>query len=506
MKKASDYLFLEHVPSGHLMDVLFINLGHMLINQRPEFGVRDAGSLILIFKEGSYQIFVERDVWFEAGQKVLDYVLKDDTSVAEWEDRMNNWLEYIATLNLTYGVLDFGQLSNYSLCLFLDSIIGFEKTTGMQVADIISNNYGTNLIHKEFEKTLKELGFAAHAIGPILLRTTRTLGVIEYEKALSALALTLLKDKKVSALSRDLIERDKEIKNKIDEIHHDFGWLDASLTNPPKSIATIISDLNDLLSFGNDLERIISEREAEKAKKKTEREEVWNGVMAKASPEQKRIIYFTCKSSELGSVLVDEIMRFIYLRRGIYAEFGKRLSLSETEAKYLLPDELKDALLNKTPIDKKLIENRYALTLCVLENNDFTLYNGDEAEKLKAEFATIMSNDTSPLKGEIAYSGGKVRGIARLVRDVSEMSKVKDGDILVSSRTYPDLLPAMRRAKAIIAELGGLLSHAAIVSRELHIPCVVGVRNAVSKIKDGDEIEIDTETGAISVLSSKIKK
>lgn len=485
------------------MDVLFINLGHMMINQRPEFGVKDAGSMILIFKDGSYQLFLEKDKWFEAGQKILDYVLKDDKSVAEWEVRLDKWLEHIAGLNEAYFNLRFADLTDHSLCLYLDTIISFEKTTGMQVADIMSNNYGTNLIHKAFEKTLKELGFAPHAIGPILLRTTRTLGVIEYEKSLSTLALRLFKDNKISVLTDDFIKQDKQISTEIEAIYNNFGWLDASLTNPPKSIDTIVSDLNNLLSFGNDLERIIKEREVDKAKKKAEREEVWNGVMAKASPEQKRIISFTCKSSELGSVLVDEIMRFIYLRRGIYAEFGKRLGLSEIEAKYLLPDELKGALLDKTQINKKLIEDRYALTLCVLENNDFTLYNGEEAEKLRAELATIMSNDTSPLKGEIAYSGGKVKGIARLVRDVSEMSKVKDGDILVSSRTYPDLLPAMRRSKAIVAELGGLLSHAAIVSRELHIPCVVGVRNAVSKIKDGDEIEVDTETGAITILNNK---
>ena len=80
------------------------------------------------------------------------------------------------------------------------------------------------------------------------------------------------------------------------------------------------------------------------------------------------------------------------------------------------------------------------------------------------------------------------------------MSKVEKGDILVSSRTYPDLLPAMKRSAAIISELGGLLSHAAIVSREMQIPCLVGVRNATTRIKDGDMLEIDTEKGTIKII------
>ena len=111
-----------------------------------------------------------------------------------------------------------------------------------------------------------------------------------------------------------------------------------------------------------------------------------------------------------------------------------------------------------------------------------------------------MVDDGSPLKGEIAFSKGKVKGIARLVKNTSEMSKVNEGDILVSSRTYPDLLPAMKKSAAIVAELGGLLSHAAIVSRELKIPCIVGMKNVMSKIKDGDLLEVDSERGVVKIL------
>ncbi|MEX0924680.1 MAG: PEP-utilizing enzyme [Candidatus Paceibacterota bacterium] len=502
MEKAEKYMFLEHVPGGHPMDVVFVNLGHMMLTQRPEFGVQDQGSMVLIFHEGSYKLFIEKDKWFDAGQKVLDYTLASDERIEDWEGRMNEWLEYIEALNSAHKKLNFEQLTNRSLCIALDSIIGFEKTNGMQVADIITINYGTNLIHKTLEKTLKDIGFSPHAIAPILFRTTRKLGVIEYDNAISEVARKAGKES-ISELNEDVLGKNPEIKEKIHEIQDSYGWLDASLTNPPKSVETIIRDINDLLSFGSDLERILKEREEDKQEKKDERQRVFEGVMEKADPDQQRVITFATKSAEVGSVLVDETMRFLYLRRGVFEEFGKRLAVSETEAKYLWPEELKDNLMKRSKVSKDVIRDRMELTVCVLENEEPTFYTGSEAKEIEHELNKIIVADDTPMQGEIAYSKGKVIGIARLVQDVGQMDKVNEGDILVSSRTYPDLLPAMKRSKAIIAELGGLLSHAAIVSRELQIPCLVGVQNATSKIKDGDEIEVDTEAGTITVVSSQ---
>jgi pyruvate,water dikinase len=104
------------------------------------------------------------------------------------------------------------------------------------------------------------------------------------------------------------------------------------------------------------------------------------------------------------------------------------------------------------------------------------------------------------LQGEVAYTGGVIKGTARLVKNVNDMPSLQKGDILVSSRTYQDLLPAMKRSAAIVSELGGLLSHAAIIARELHIPCVVGVRNAMSIIPNGSLVSVDTESGFVDIL------
>lgn len=104
-------------------------------------------------------------------------------------------------------------------------------------------------------------------------------------------------------------------------------------------------------------------------------------------------------------------------------------------------------------------------------------------------------------KGLIAREGfKKIRGVVRVVLDEKDFSKFKKGEILVTDETNASFLPLMQKAKAIITDEGGILCHAAIISRELKIPCIVGIRIATQVLKDGDCVEIDTEEGIVKIL------
>ena len=76
-------------------------------------------------------------------------------------------------------------------------------------------------------------------------------------------------------------------------------------------------------------------------------------------------------------------------------------------------------------------------------------------------------------------------------------STISNGEILVCAMTSPDFLPLMKQSSAIVTDLGGILSHAAIVSRELKKPCVVGTKDATKLLKDGDLVEVDAEKGVV---------
>ncbi len=75
------------------------------------------------------------------------------------------------------------------------------------------------------------------------------------------------------------------------------------------------------------------------------------------------------------------------------------------------------------------------------------------------------------------------------------------GDILVTTMTRPDFMQLMRKAKAVVTDEGGIICHAAIVSRELGIPCIIGTKNATKILNTGDQIEMDLKTGIIKKIS-----
>ncbi|GFO96054.1 phosphoenolpyruvate synthase [groundwater metagenome] len=104
---------------------------------------------------------------------------------------------------------------------------------------------------------------------------------------------------------------------------------------------------------------------------------------------------------------------------------------------------------------------------------------------------------TSALLEGLGASPGIAYGEAKLVSDASELGKVKNGDILVAVMTTPDMVPAMKRAAAIVTDEGGLTCHAAIVSRELGCPAVVGTRKATQLLTDGMKITVDGEKGLV---------
>lgn len=83
---------------------------------------------------------------------------------------------------------------------------------------------------------------------------------------------------------------------------------------------------------------------------------------------------------------------------------------------------------------------------------------------------------------------------------MSDLGKVKAGDIIVAVTIHPDYVPAMQKAAAIITDEGGITSHAAIVARELGLPCIVGTKSATKSLKDGDMVEIDATAGLVRKL------
>jgi pyruvate, water dikinase len=110
--------------------------------------------------------------------------------------------------------------------------------------------------------------------------------------------------------------------------------------------------------------------------------------------------------------------------------------------------------------------------------------------------ATAPEGEAPVVRG-FGASPGVAAGVARLLRGAEEMERLKAGEVLLTTMTTPDMVPAMSRAAAIVTDEGGMTCHAAIVSRELGVPCVVGTREATRLIPDGTEVTVDGKTGQV---------
>ena len=116
--------------------------------------------------------------------------------------------------------------------------------------------------------------------------------------------------------------------------------------------------------------------------------------------------------------------------------------------------------------------------------------------KPKEETKTLPKIEAKAILTGIAACPGIAVGPVKIV-EASQIDKVKNGDVLVAEMTTPDFVPAMKRATAIVTDRGGRTAHAAIVSRELGIPCVVGTEVATKTLSDGQEITVDGSRGEV---------
>ena len=99
-----------------------------------------------------------------------------------------------------------------------------------------------------------------------------------------------------------------------------------------------------------------------------------------------------------------------------------------------------------------------------------------------------------------AASPGVAEGLARVVRDVNEIGTVEQGEVLVCSVTAPSWAPVFPKIAAAVSDIGGMMSHAAIIAREYGLPAVVGTGHATKQIKTGDRVRVDGDTGVVTIL------
>lgn len=183
-----------------------------------------------------------------------------------------------------------------------------------------------------------------------------------------------------------------------------------------------------------------------------------------------------------------------------------KLGLNPDHLLYMTASEVDEFCTKGTDfISEGLVNKRKEAFALHFDKGVYSEYSGNkEVENLiKKEnishFWKIQGLDVKELKGSIAYKG-YAKGKARIVFTQEDSLLIEEGEILVSPMTQVEFLSGIRKCAAIVTDEGGIICHAAIVSREFGKPCILGTGNATQVIKTGDIVDVDAERGVVNII------
>ncbi len=200
--------------------------------------------------------------------------------------------------------------------------------------------------------------------------------------------------------------------------------------------------------------------------------------------EERKIITLLRENMYFRTYRLDATARIGFYLLPFFKALAKLRGIRLEEVGLYRMGELINNSLNTEELKKRKLG--WILTMLHGKIEIFTGKVKEEKENLNAQ----------EIHGVIVYRG-IVQGPAKIILEKKDLVKVNEGDIIIAEMTYPDYNLALAKAKAIVTNIGGITCHAAIVSRELNKPCIIGTKIATKVFKDEDLVEVDAEKGVV---------
>lgn len=205
------------------------------------------------------------------------------------------------------------------------------------------------------------------------------------------------------------------------------------------------------------------------------------------------IVYLRTKRAEFVDESSAQVLNFV-------EEIARRLNFSREELIHCVPQEIAAKLRGEDiDLDKIIKERQKGYLMFLVSGGPATILTGNDVAEYVNKHPVLAKQslkEVKQLEGTTAFAG-RVVGTVRVVKDAQDLHKVKAGDVLVAVMTFPHFIVAMERAAAFVTDEGGILCHAAIVSREMKKPCVIGTKIATKVFQDGEMVEVDAENAIV---------
>jgi len=408
---------------------------------------------LFFFKDHAFSIYLDEDEVGECSSEMINRIKSRAFDYKAWMEKASHGADEVA--HRLKGITGLRDLPDRGLTALADDCVGL-------ISVIITHTHLVRVTNKKALEELRRLLPATikdreEAVA-ILSSTDRPSFFAEYEEELCRLG-------------------PDATQGQLRYMRQKWEWITVGYADEaPLSIEKIKDDLAHC-------------RKVDKGTIRKQRE----AILAKAglSAYGQELAFTLSDMCFLKDHLRRRLQQAMFYSRPIFEEVAKRLHVSRVELMSLFPHEMRQALLEGKVEPGKLARK---ILLFRIDNGKWDIYEGREAEDRFNALVNIQLVDE--VHGTVAYAG-KARGRVVVIRTSGDMVKAGEGIVIVSPMTTPELMPVLKKAVAIVTDEGGLTSHAAIVSREFGLPCIVGTRIATKIFHDGDMVEVDAEMGVV---------
>ena len=507
VSSADSWIVVEEAPLGPpgRWRPLTIIGGTILRFSHEQFrGVSSFGQCVLDCKEGFVRWIIPENAVHRAAHSAFRQLLNDP----EWGEDVNKNIENPSNGAFAYFKSfprDFSNFSNAELAdLFEEAIeiVGDCQEVGQAwlALDFAHTPPFVDYLIKYLEK--QNPGKGASSIFSTLTTPIKKSNAQREELALVDLAAKIQEDERAFSLFTTAKTFDEKFfekfKGESPRLHRlfanhvqEFNWLPFMYEGPAWDEAYFAQTVSMLLKNRPNIRGLQEEL-----------------ALNSAVLEEKQEGYFRQFKVDEKHARLLEMAREIVWGRGyrkdaiyhgfckllpLYEESCKRLGLSLPRLRYLFWWELPEMLRGEKKIHASELDERHKHFVVLAEDGVPSVYSGKQAGEFmnKMKIASEEAReDVRELRG-LCASPGQGRGIVCMVNSADDLPKMKEGNVLVSHATDPSLVVAMKKASAIVTDLGGLASHAAVVARELGVPCVVGTKIGTKILKEGELVHVD---------------
>ncbi|MBW2982500.1 hypothetical protein KY343_06480 [Candidatus Woesearchaeota archaeon] len=427
--------------------------------------------VLMIFDNGMWNCVINVKEWSKAQERMFKLYKKDPKIIDKFTKKFKKAIKKYLNFTKTLVKKDYSKLTNKDLLKL------YKKYNKEYVESFIYGECPAQVLKWFLEEELKG----------------KLLEIIKDEKKVNEIFSLLIMPSKDTFLTREekdllkiaLAKNKGELKNHAEK----YNWISVDYNGKP---LTVKDFKNNLRKIKNPEQRL---KELKGNNRKIKQEQLKIKKRYKIDNETFKLCITAQKCVYLMDLKREEYSKAHYHVQFLMKEIGKRLGLSLRQADYLTIKEVEKGLVKNIKFDKKILDKRYKKSVYIGDEHNFVI-----ADK-KQEAAVRKAVEKKPekikeLKG-ICGNPGKIKAKARVILKTKDFPKFKKGEILVASFTTPDFVVVMKKASGLVTDFGGITSHAAIVSRELKVPCIVGTEQATKLIKTGDLIEIDAENGIV---------